>query len=107
MNRRLLVIVAICLAVLAVPAGASAQSAGSRFPTVLLSGKTAQGRFQGGAVDPPLNADGEWAAAELAGSLNPARWSAVYSSTMRFVLNCAPSRAIDPRISPSQRARSS
>ena len=48
MNRRLLAIVAtVCLGSLAVPAGASAQSAGSRFPTVLLSGKTAQGRFQG------------------------------------------------------------
>jgi len=48
MNRRLLVIVAIvCLGLLAVPAGASAQSGGSRFPTVLLTGKTAQGRFQG------------------------------------------------------------
>src|SRR3954465_9173404 len=48
MNRRLLVIVAIvCLAALAVPAGASAQSAGSRFPPVLLSGKPAQGGFGG------------------------------------------------------------
>src|SRR3954467_3548720 len=47
MNRRLLVIATVCLGLLAVPAGASAQSAGSRFPTVLLSGKTAQGRFQG------------------------------------------------------------
>jgi hypothetical protein len=48
MNRRLLPTVAIlCLGLLAAPAGAGAQSAGSRFPTVLLSGKTAQGRFQG------------------------------------------------------------
>src|SRR3954454_14101639 len=47
MNRRLLVIATVCVGLLAVPAGASAQSAGSRFPTVLLSGKTAQGRFQG------------------------------------------------------------
>jgi hypothetical protein len=47
MNRRLLVIAAIlCLGSLAAPSGASAQST-SRFPTVLLSAKTAQGRFQG------------------------------------------------------------
>ena len=31
----------------AVPAGAGAQAGGSRFPTVLLSAKTTQGRFQG------------------------------------------------------------
>ena len=48
MNRRTLVIVAIFgAALLAAPAGASVQAAGSRFPTVLLSAKTAQGRFQG------------------------------------------------------------
>jgi hypothetical protein len=48
MNRRLPTIVAIlCLGLLAAPAGAGAQSGGSRFPTVLLGGKTAQGRFQG------------------------------------------------------------
>jgi hypothetical protein len=51
MHRRLnlaLLAAAASLAVLAtLPAGAGAQSAGSRFPTVLLSAKTTQGRFQG------------------------------------------------------------
>lgn len=48
MHRRLPLIVAIlCAGLLAVPAGASAQAGGSRFPTVLLTAKTAQGRFQG------------------------------------------------------------
>jgi hypothetical protein len=48
MNRRILLIVAIVSAgVLAAPTGASAQAGGSRFPTVLLTAKTAQGRFQG------------------------------------------------------------
>src|SRR3954447_23936911 len=48
MNRRLLVILAIvCLAALAVPAGASAQSAGSRFPTVLLRARTARAPCRG------------------------------------------------------------
>lgn len=48
MNRRLLVIVAlVCLGLASAPAGATAQSGGSRFPTVLLTAKTAQGRFQG------------------------------------------------------------
>jgi hypothetical protein len=48
MNRRLPTIVAIlCLGLLLAPASAGAQAGGSRFPTVLLSGKTAQGRFQG------------------------------------------------------------
>jgi hypothetical protein len=40
----------VCLALLAAPAGASAQAGGSRFPTVLLSGKTSSGRFQGSFV---------------------------------------------------------
>lgn len=48
MNRRPLLIVALlCAGLLAAPAGASAQSGGSRFPTVRLSAKTAEGRFQG------------------------------------------------------------
>jgi hypothetical protein len=38
------------LAALAVPAGASAQTGGSRFATVLLSAKTTGGRFQGSFV---------------------------------------------------------
>jgi hypothetical protein len=48
MNRRMLFVVAIFSAgLLAAPSAASAQAGGSRFPTVLLSAKTAQGRFQG------------------------------------------------------------
>jgi hypothetical protein len=48
MNRRILLIVAVVSAgVLAAPAGASAQAGGSRFPTVVLTAKTAEGRFQG------------------------------------------------------------
>ena len=37
----------VCVALLAAPAGASAQVGGSRFPTVFLSAKTAGGRFEG------------------------------------------------------------
>jgi hypothetical protein len=47
MQRRLIVIAIVSLALLAAPAGASAQSGGSRFPTVLLSAKTSGGRFHG------------------------------------------------------------
>jgi hypothetical protein len=47
MHRRLIPIVIASLALLAAPAGANAQAAGSRFPTVLLSAKTSGGRFQG------------------------------------------------------------
>jgi hypothetical protein len=47
MHRPLILIAIIALALLAVPTGASAQSAGSRFPTVGLSAKTSGGRFQG------------------------------------------------------------
>jgi len=54
MHRRLntvLLTTAVSLALLAaLPAGAGAQAGGSRFPTVLLSAKTAQGRFQGSFV---------------------------------------------------------
>jgi hypothetical protein len=54
MHRRptiVLLAAAASLALLAaLPAGAGAQSAGSRFPTVLLSAKTTQGRFQGSFV---------------------------------------------------------
>ena len=54
MHRRLTTVIlaaAASLALLAaLPAGAGAQSAGSRFPTVLLSAKTTQGRFQGSFV---------------------------------------------------------
>ena len=51
MHRRLIAIVIVSLAVLAaVPAAASAQAGGSRFPTVTLSAKTASGRFQGSFV---------------------------------------------------------
>ena len=54
MHRRLTVVLlaaAASLALLAaLPAGAGAQSGGSRFPTVLLSAKTTQGRFQGSFV---------------------------------------------------------
>ena len=47
----LLLAAAASLALLAaLPAGAGAQSGGSRFPTVLLSAKTTQGRFQGSFV---------------------------------------------------------
>jgi hypothetical protein len=47
MNRRLLIVTIASLGLLAAPASASARSGGSRFPTVLLSAKTAQGRFEG------------------------------------------------------------
>jgi hypothetical protein len=47
MHRRLIPIAIVSLALLAAPAGANAQSGGSRFPTVLLSAKTSGGRFQG------------------------------------------------------------
>jgi hypothetical protein len=47
MRRRLIPIVIVSLALLAAPAGANAQSARSRFPTVLLTAKTAGGRLQG------------------------------------------------------------
>ena len=54
MHRRLTIVLlaaAASLALLAaLPAGAGAQSGGSRFPTVLLSAKTTQGRFQGSFV---------------------------------------------------------
>ena len=54
MHRRptiVLLAAAASLALLAaLPAGAGAQSGGSRFPTVLLSAKTTQGRFQGSFV---------------------------------------------------------
>src|ERR671933_1132267 len=47
MTRLPLIVAILCAGLLAVPAGASAQAGGSRFPTVLLTAKTAQGRFQG------------------------------------------------------------
>src|ERR687886_1023378 len=47
MNRLPLIVAILCAGLVAVPAGASAQAGGSRFPTVLLTAKTAQGRFQG------------------------------------------------------------
>jgi hypothetical protein len=49
MHRRLIAItIALAsLALLVAPGAADAQSGGSRFPTVLLSAKTAGGRFQG------------------------------------------------------------
>lgn len=51
MHRRLNIAVLSALAslalVAALPAGAGAQSGGSRFPTVILSAKTTSGRFQG------------------------------------------------------------
>src|SRR4051812_16712858 len=47
MRHRLIAIAIVSLAVLAAPASASAQSGGSRFPTVILSAKTSGGRFQG------------------------------------------------------------
>jgi hypothetical protein len=47
MQRRLIAIAIVSLALLAAPAGAGAQAGGSRFPTVLLSAKTSGGRFQG------------------------------------------------------------
>jgi hypothetical protein len=50
MQRRLIAIVIVSLALLAAPAGANAQSGGSRFPTVLRIAKTAGGRFQGSFV---------------------------------------------------------
>jgi len=52
MKRRHIAIAAalVSLALLAAPAGASAQSGGSRFPTVILSAKTTGGRFQGSFV---------------------------------------------------------
>src|SRR5262245_14610580 len=54
MHRRLniaLLAAAASLALVAtLPAGAGAQSGGARFPTVLLSAKTTQGRFQGSFV---------------------------------------------------------
>jgi hypothetical protein len=50
MHHRLIAIAIVALALLVAPAGASAQSAGSRFPTVLLSAKTSGGRFQGSFV---------------------------------------------------------
>ena len=54
MHRRLniaLLTAAASLALLtALPAGAAAQAGGTRFPTVILSAKTTQGRFQGSFV---------------------------------------------------------
>src|SRR3954453_15356968 len=47
MQRRFIAIATVSLALLAAPAGAYGQSGGSRFPTVLLTAKTAGGRFQG------------------------------------------------------------
>jgi hypothetical protein len=47
MHHRLIAIAIVSLAVFAAPATASAQSGGSRFPTVTLSAKTSGGRFQG------------------------------------------------------------
>jgi hypothetical protein len=47
MQRALVLIAIIAVALLAAPTGATAQSAGSRFPTVTLSAKTSGGRFQG------------------------------------------------------------
>jgi len=54
MHRRLTAVALAALVALALltalPAGASAQAGGSNFPTVFLSAKTAQGRFQGAFV---------------------------------------------------------
>jgi len=52
MHRRYIALATalVALALLAAPAGASAQSGGSRFPTVILSAKTTGGRFQGSFV---------------------------------------------------------
>jgi hypothetical protein len=52
MQRRHIAIAAAiaALSALALPALASAQAGGSRFPTVLLSAKTSSGRFQGSFV---------------------------------------------------------
>jgi hypothetical protein len=47
MQRRLIAIATLSVCLLIAPAGAMAQSGGSRFPTVLLSAKTSGGRFQG------------------------------------------------------------
>src|SRR3954447_6353799 len=48
--RHIAIVIAIVTAMLAAPAGAGAQAGGSRFPSVLLSAKTARGRFQGSFV---------------------------------------------------------
>jgi len=54
MHRRLTAIALAALVALALltalPAGANAQAGGSNFPTVFVSAKTAQGRFQGAFV---------------------------------------------------------
>src|SRR3954471_24096474 len=47
MHRRLIAIAIASLALLVAPAGANAQSGGSRFPTILLSAKTSGGGFKG------------------------------------------------------------
>src|SRR4051794_35831764 len=69
------------LAALAVPAGASAQAGGSRFPTVLLSAKTTGGRFQGSFVIRRFRVRGAGLAAfgRLNGNLRDRR----YPSTQR------------------------
>src|SRR3954469_19528453 len=83
MQRRHIAIAAAIasLAALAVPAGASAQAGGSRFPTVLLSAKTTGGRFQGTFVIRRFRVRGTGLAAfgRLNGTLRDRR----YPSTQR------------------------
>jgi hypothetical protein len=82
MPRRFIAIAtAIALALLVVPVGASAQAGGSRFPTVLLSAKTAGGRFQGSFVIRRFRVRGAGVAAF--GRLNGVLRDRRYPSTQR------------------------
>src|SRR3954469_12261402 len=82
MPRRFIAIAtAIALARLVAPVGASAQAGGSRFPTVLLSAKTAGGRFQGSFVIRRFRVRGAGVAAF--GRLNGVLRDRRYPSTQR------------------------
>src|SRR3954451_12804275 len=81
MQRRIIAIAIVSLALLAAPAGAHAQSGGSRFPTVLLSAKTAGGRFQGSFVIRRFRVRGAGVAAF--GRLNGVLRDRRYPSTQR------------------------
>lgn len=96
MHRRLIAILIVSLVLLAAaPAGASAQAGGSRFPTLLLSAKTAAGRFQGSFVIRRFRVRGAGLAAfgRLNGVLRDRRYPStqrVRNRTFSFDVGAAP-----------------
>jgi hypothetical protein len=83
MNAAALAMIAALALLTALPAGASAQAGGSNFPTIFLSAKTTQGRFQGTFVIRRfrVRAPGLAVFGRLSGTLRDRR----YPSTQRLL----------------------